>query len=140
MIIYTDMVADLFHYGHYNYIKQINDTYKKEGDLLYIGIHNDIDPQIYKRKPILTMEERIKVLECCKYVDKIIPNAPVVVDMDYIKKNNIDILVMPDNRTEEEIKLMYKEPNRLNMIRKVPYTHSISTSDIIKRIKNRIDL
>lgn len=140
MIIYTDMVADLFHYGHYNYLKQISEKYKKEGDLLYVGIHNDIEPQVYKRKPILSMDERIKVIQCCNLIDKIIPNAPVTVTMEYLNSHNIDMLVIPDNRTDDEIKLMYPEPYKLNMIKQVNYTAGISTSDIIKRIKNRDDL
>ena len=45
---------------------------KKEGDLLYVGIHSDKDVESYKRTPVLTMEERIAVIDGCKYVDKII--------------------------------------------------------------------
>ena len=53
-IIYLDMVADLLHFGHLNYLTQIYDKLvKKTDNKLYVGIHNDNDVQTYKRKPIL---------------------------------------------------------------------------------------
>lgn len=133
------MVADLFHYGHVNYLNEIYKM-KKEGDLLFVGIHNDNDTLSYKRLPILTMNERVKVLESCKYIDKVIPNAALRITEEYINKNKIDLVFTPDNRTESEIKLMLEVPYSLGIVRKIPYTPSISTSDIIKRIQNRGDL
>ena len=47
-IIYCDMVADLFHYGHVNFLKRC----KQLGDYLIVGIHSDSDVESYKRKPI----------------------------------------------------------------------------------------
>jgi|TARA_B100001057_G_scaffold408883_1_gene423299 cytidyltransferase-like protein len=140
-IVYTDMVADLFHYGHVNYLKQIHDKYIKNTDnKLYVGIHHNDDVKIYKRIPILNMQERIKVISCCKYIDCIIPYAPLVVDKDYIKKHKLDIICIPNNRTEQEINSWYKYPKDNNMIQTFNYTSEISTSDIIKKIKNRTDL
>jgi cytidyltransferase-like protein len=141
MIFYIDMVADLFHYGHFNSIKEINDKYKKTNDKIYVGIHNDIVVESYKRKPILNMNERIKIIECCKYIDKIIPNAPLRVTKEYIDLYKIDLIFIPNNRTDKNINLMIP-PDLIEsgIIRKIKYTNSISTSDIIKRIKNRNDL
>ena len=52
MIIYTDMVADLYHYGHAKYLENIyNKLIKNTNNLFYIGIHNDLDVQSYKRRP-----------------------------------------------------------------------------------------
>ena len=58
-IVYVDMVGDLFHYGHVNMLRNA----KNQGDILYVGVHNDLDVKSYKRTPIMTMEERIKVIE-----------------------------------------------------------------------------
>jgi len=136
MILYADMVADLFHYGHLEFIKNIY-LHKKKDDLVYIGIHNDIEVESYKRKPILTMEERIKVLESCKYIDKIIPNAPLIVTKEYIDLHKIDYIFIPNNRKDEEIDNWLEYPKKLYMVKIIPYTNSISTTDIINRIISR---
>jgi cytidyltransferase-like protein len=137
-ILYADMVADLLHYGHIEFIKQIH-YYKREGDLIYIGVHNDKTVESYKRKTILTMDERIKALESIKYIDKIIPNAPLILTKEFIEKIGIDLVFIPNNRSKEEIQKWLKYPKRKNMLRKIPYTHAISTTDIIKRINGNRD-
>ena len=137
MILYLDMVADLLHFGHINCIKSVND-YKNEGDKLYIGIHNDKTVESYKRTPILTMDERIKVLEGCKYIDKIIPDAPLTITDEFLKLHGINKLFIPNNRTAEDNILMYsgiKDKTSLEIII-IPYTTTISTSEIINRIIN----
>ena len=48
------MVADLFHYGHVEFLKQASAF----GDHLLVGIHSDEAVQANKRIPILSMEER----------------------------------------------------------------------------------
>ena len=139
MIFYTNMVADMFHYGHSEYLRKIYEL-KKEGDKLYVGIHNDETVKSYKRLPVLTMDERIKVISSCKYIDKIIPNAPLSISKEYIDLYKIDQIFIPDNRTVEEIKVMVKIPYELGMVKQISYTPEISTTDLIKRIKNRTDL
>ena len=66
-IIYADMCADLFHFGHVNFIKQCK-NYKKNAHLI-IGILSDEDIKSYKRLPICTLKERVGVVKACKYVD-----------------------------------------------------------------------
>lgn len=53
--VYADMVADLFHYGHMRFIKKA----RALGDYLLVGICADDVLASYKRRPILTMEERV---------------------------------------------------------------------------------
>jgi cytidyltransferase-like protein len=139
MIFYTDMVADMFHYGHSEYLRKIYEL-KKDGDKLYVGIHNDETVQSYKRLPILTMDERIKVISSCKYIDRIIPDAPLSITKEYIDLYKINQIFIPNNRTIEEIQVMVKIPYELGIVKQIPYTSEISTTDIIKRIKSRTDL
>ena len=49
------MVADLFHYGHVNFLKKAS----SHGDFLLVGVHADEEVMTYKRRPILSMEERV---------------------------------------------------------------------------------
>jgi glycerol-3-phosphate cytidylyltransferase-like family protein len=83
------------------------------------------------------MEERIKILESCKYIDKIIPNAPLKVIKEYIDLHKIDYIFIPNNRKDEEIENWLEYPKKLNMIKVIPYTNTISTTDIINRIITR---
>ena len=138
MIFYIDLVADLLHYGHINYLKKINEYKLNEDDKLYVGIHNDKTVEEYKRVPILTMDERIKVLECCKYIDKIIPDAPLKITDEFLKLHGVNKLFVPNSRTDEDNILMYSDIKDSNIeIITIPYTNTISTTDIINRIINR---
>ena len=49
--MYVDMVADLFHYGHVNFLRQAREC----GDYLLVGVHADETVMTYKRRPILSM-------------------------------------------------------------------------------------
>lgn len=129
MIKYVDMVADLFHYGHVEYLKEC----KKTAQYLIVGIHNDEDVKTYKRQPVMTMEERMKVVEACKYVDKVIPNAPLIVTKDFLTENNIDKIIHADDIVNQGIKIMYSDV--IEYLELIPYTANISTTEILNRIK-----
>jgi len=131
-IIYCDMVADLFHYGHVNFLKQCH----KLGDCLIVGIHSDKDVESYKRKPILSFEERIKVVQACKYVDKVV-KGPLILTTEFINKYNIDNIVHAHDKDDTSYEYQYKNVPKEKFIR-LDYTGGISTTDIIKRIQDRI--
>lgn len=128
---YIDMVGDLFHFGHVNLIKNIYDL----GYTIIIGVHSDETVESYKRKPILTMDERVKVIESCKYVSSIIKDAPLIITEEYLNKHNID-MVFHAHPLEEDLKYkkMYEIPNKLNKFKRIEYCNKISTTEIINRI------
>ena len=80
---YVDGIFDLFHRGHLESFKFIKSKYKN--CKLYVGVISDDDAKSYKRKPILTMDERIKVIESCKYVSLIIKDAPLIITEEFLK-------------------------------------------------------
>ena len=82
------MVADLFHIGHINILKQA----RSYGDYLIVGIHNDEDVKSYKRTPIISGSDRSEIVRNCKLVDEVIDNAPLTISAKYIKDNNIFML------------------------------------------------
>lgn len=135
MIHYAIMVADLFHYGHVEYLKQIY-AMKNPGDLVFIGILNDETVKAYKRIPVLSVECRKKVLEACRYVDKVLTDVPSIISKDYIELHNIDYVYLPDNISQSELELRFTYPTQQGMIRTLQYTPTISTTDIIKKIKS----
>ena len=131
-IIYVDMVADLFHVNHVNFLKKCSSLCK----YLYVGIHSDEIVEKYKRKPIMNMEERIGVVESCKYVNKVIENAPITPNKDFLNKYNIDMVIHAHSREEEDkYNYMYKECVKENKFMRIDYQKGISTTEIINRIK-----
>ena len=134
-IIYIDGVWDLFHYGHVNFIKRC----KEEGDYLIVGVCSDEDCEKIKRKPVLKLEERVKVLESCKYIDKIISACPCFgISLEFIKENKIDMILHADDYTPEMIDKYYSIPNKMGIFKTISYTSTISTTNIINRLTNRI--
>jgi glycerol-3-phosphate cytidylyltransferase-like family protein len=54
--------------------------------ILLVGVVSDSDCESYKRKPIISENDRVEIVRNIKIVDNIIFPAPLVVDMDFIKK------------------------------------------------------
>ena len=130
--VYVDMVADLFHYGHANFLRQA----KQFGDHLIVGIHSDEVVSGYKRTPIMSMEERIETVSSCRYVDEVVPDAPLAVDQEWLNIHRVDLVVHGDDFSDDMRQLCYKIPIDLGILRLVSYTSEISPTEIIQRIKN----
>ena len=129
--IYVDIVGDLFHLGHVNLFKKA----RALGDYLIVGVHADKDVEFYKRKPVLSLKERSEVIKSCRYVDEVVESAPLVITNNFINKYDISYVVHGDD-VSDEVKRQHKIPYDLGMVKYVPYTEGISTTDIIQRIKN----
>lgn len=129
--VYVDMVADLFHYGHVNFLRQA----RAHGDYLLVGVHADETVMTYKRRPILSMEERVASVEGCRYVDKVVPDAPLTMDRAWIERHEIDLVLHGDDFSSDMEELCYKTPIEMGIFRSVGYTPGISTSELIARIR-----
>ena len=136
--VYADMAADLFHYGHMAFLEQA----RALGDYLLVGVHSDEVLESYKRERILTMEERAASVAGCRWVDEVLPNAPLKVDLAWIEKHDIHLVVHGDDSTPEQQDYYYKFPIEKGIFRTLPYTKGISTTDIIARCQaaGRLDL
>ena len=131
--VYADLVADLFHYGHVELLRKAREL----GDYLLAGINTDDVLVSYKRRPVLTMEERVAVVAGCRYVDEVLPNAPLRVDRAWIEKHDIDLVVHGDDFPQKKLDYFYRVPMEMGIFRTVPYARGISTSEIIRRIVER---
>lgn len=129
--VYVDMVADLFHYGHVEFLRRASEL----GDYLLVGINSDESVRANKRDPILNMEERMASVAGCRYVDEVLPDAPWVTGADWIEKHQIDVVVHGDDYDQEKAERMYSDAIAKGIFRTLPYTASISTTEIIRRCK-----
>ena len=129
--VYVDMVADLFHYGHVNFLRQA----KLQGDFLLVGVHSDETVANYKRNPILSMEERVLSVAGCRYVDEVVPNAPLEITLDWIEPQNIDLIIHGDDVAPEVRDAWYGVPIEMGIYKSVGYTAGISTTELISRIR-----
>ena len=127
----ADMVADLFHHGHVEFLRQVSAL----GDYILVGINADGVAEAHKRRPVQTMEERIASVVACQYVDEVIPNVPWVFDSTWIDKYDIDLVVHGDDYSDEQRRYFYKAPIEMGIFRTVTYTKGISTTEIIRRCK-----
>ena len=90
----------------------------------------------------MTHEERCELVSSCKYVYKVIPNAPCqkgALDEEFIRLHNIHIVGLGEEYEKPDDE-WYAVPRKTGITRPLPRTHSISTSDLISRIRSRKDL
>lgn len=127
---YIDMVGDLFHAGHVDLIKCVHDL----GYNVIVGVHSDGDVERYKRKPILTMEERISTIKMCKFVSSVLPSAPLLIDEQFIIDNDIDMVFHSHEEDEEYYNQMYSVPIKLGKFTRTNRRAGISTTSIIDRV------
>jgi cytidyltransferase-like protein len=131
--VYVDMVGDLFHGGHVELLKAA----RAFGDWLVVGVLSDEIVTGYKRRPIMNQAERIAVIEACRYVDEVLPSAPYAVTPEFLDEHNFSLVVHGDDISQETIDEVFGEIAAAGRLRLVSYTQGISTSDIIRRTRER---
>lgn len=67
---YVGGTFDLFHAGHARFLKRVYDLC----DWVVVGLNTDKFAEKYKRRPVMSYEERKELLEACEYVDEIVEN------------------------------------------------------------------
>jgi len=128
--VYVGMSADIIHKGHVNLIERASEY----GDVI-VGLLTDEAIASYKRVPIITYEDRKKVIESLKKVTKVVPQKTLdyVPNLTYYKP---DFLVHGDDwkvgvqasTRENAIKAMESWGGK---VIDIPYTEGISTTSII---------
>lgn len=133
-IIYTDGIFDLFHRGHLEYIKCCKNAF--DDVFLIVGIVNDKDATEYKRPPIYCENDRYEIVANIKYVDKIIKDAPLIIDEEFMNEHQIDYVIhsFSNEADAEKQQEFFKVPITLNKFIKINYYSSISMTYIIKKI------
>lgn len=131
--VYVDIVGDLFHAGHVEFFKKA----KSFGNYLIVGVLADDVVEGYKRIPVISLENRVKVIEACKYVDEVIVAPPLRLTEEMIDALGIDFVVHGDDFNKDLVQDQYGVSLDLGIFRTVPYTPGISTTQIIQGIIHR---
>lgn len=126
-------MGDLFHAGHVELLRAA----RSFGDWLVVGVLSDEVVAAYKRRPIMTLEERVAVVRACRYVDEVVPAAPDVVTLEFLRVHDISAVVHGDDITDEAIATVYAEVDAAGMLRLVPRRSRLSTTELIDRVLGR---
>ncbi len=127
MIGYTTGCFDVYHDGHVNFLKNC----KKLCNKLIVGVTSDDKiKQEKNREPIFNIEQRIKILESCKYIDVVIEHHDNN-KQDSHHKLKYDILFIGDDHFKEE---EYETMNELCKVIYIPYTSNVSSSSIRSKL------
>ncbi len=128
---------DLTHYGHYRKFKQL----KELGYTTVAGVTTDEFAASYKRVPVLNLNERIENLKSCRYVDEVIINLGGHDSKADILFSEADTVVHGGDWTKEAwmkqvgVTTDWLEEHNIKLIT-LGYTKGVSTTDILRRIKN----
>ena len=128
--VYVDMVGDLFHAGHVSLLRAA----RRHGDQLIVGVLSDDTAASYKRRPIMTLAERVAVVESCRYVDEVIADAPFEVTEQFLAEHDISVVVHGDDLTSVGAETVYAAAVASGKLRYVPRTLDISTTQLIQRV------
>jgi cytidyltransferase-like protein len=130
--VYVDMVGDLFHSGHVALLRAARDF----GDELVVGVLSDETVASYKRRPIMTMAERVAVIEACRYVDEVIADSPYRITREFLDEHDLALVVHGDDVGADGAAEVYGQAVEAGSLRLVPRTGDISTTALIARIRS----
>lgn len=136
--VYMDGVFDLFHVGHLEAIKRCSEL----GDRVIIGVTGDVDAADYKRPPVISQANRVAVVAAIQNVAYVVCPCPLIVTEEFMEQHKIDLVVHgfandADARRQEEF---FAIPVRMGKFMRIPYYEGLSTTDIIKKIKDLSNL
>jgi len=136
--VYVDGVFDLFHRGHLESLRKAKNALNDpENTFLVVGVVSDEDCKSYKRTPMINEEDRVEIVKNIKFVDEVIFPCPLIVSMDFIKMNNIDMVVhgFSNEADKETQKEFFKEIDENGYFKEIEYYKKISTTALIKKLE-----
>ena len=133
-IVYTKVVADLFHYGHSNFFKAA----RALGDLLVVHVVDDARVRDAKRLPIMTQQERMAVVAACRYVDRVTAEGPKIITPEFMARHGYHLYAF-SYVDEQELRTKRADCPDLpdEMLGIIKYTAGISTTEILQRVHAR---
>eukprot|EP01135_Chromosphaera_perkinsii_P002255 Nk52_evm41s221 gene=Nk52_evmTU41s221 len=93
--IWVDGCYDMMHFGHANSLRQA----KLFGDELYVGVHSDAEILKNKGPTVMNEQERYKMVRACKWVDKVIEDAPYQTQLEVMDEYGCQYVAHGDDIT-----------------------------------------
>lgn len=129
-----DGAFDVMHYGHMNAFR----LGKSLGTHLIVGVNSDESITQCKGPPLMNDNERLTMVEGCKFVNDVVPNCPYIMTSEYLDyiftTYNVDYVVHGDDPCIVDGKDVYASAKRLGRYRSIPRTEGVSTTDIVGRM------
>ena len=132
---YTTGVFDLFHVGHINLLQSA----KALCDTLIVGVNTDELTEAYKgERPIIPFAERIEIVRSVRYVDLAI-RRDIRDKLAEWRRLKFDIMFVGDDWMGDKKLKQWEQRLKHFGVKTIylPYTPQISTSAIIKRIRDK---
>jgi glycerol-3-phosphate cytidylyltransferase len=133
---YTTGVFDLFHIGHLNILRNAKSMCEK----LIVGVTTDeLAYELKKKSPVISYEERSKIVKALKYVDEVVPQKTRDEIKDW-EKMKFDVMFKADDRKGEQrwVELERKFAEVGVQVVFFPYTKGTS-STLIKSVLEKIN-
>lgn len=128
--VWVDMVGDLFHAGHVALLREA----RAHGDHVVVGVLSDADAATYKRRPVMSLAERVAVVEACRLVDEVVVGSPLVLSDEFLREHDIDVVVHGDDLSDEAAEQVYGAALVSGRLRLVPRAGTLSTTAVIQRV------
>lgn len=132
--IFMDGAFDVMHYGHMNAFR----LGRSLGTYLIVGVNSDESITQCKGPPLMNDNERLTMVEGCKFVDEVVPNCPYIMTSEYLdhifEKYDVDYVVHGDDPCIVDGKDVYASAKRRGRYRSIPRTEGVSTTDIVGRM------
>lgn len=134
VVIYADVVCDLFHAGHVEFLRKAREL----GDRLIVGLVSDADVATYKPAPIMTFAERAAVVRACRYVDEVLDEpSPLLCTCALLDRIGADFACHGDDLAPADVVYFYGDVMAAGRLKVLRYTAGISSRQIVSRVVQR---
>ena len=124
--VYIDMTADGFSAAHVELLRAARSL----GDALVVGVHADDDCEWFCRRPQENLDQRIRAVAACPFVDRVASPAPVFLSHDWLREQKIDLVAHSSGLSESALRYWYGVPIELGTFRTLPVNGHSETADL----------
>jgi ethanolamine-phosphate cytidylyltransferase len=132
--IFMDGAFDMMHFGHMNAFR----LGRELGTHLIVGVNSDESITECKGPPLMNNDERLTMVESCKFVDQVLPGCPYIMNKEYldyiIREYKVDFVIHGDDPCIVDGKDVYATAKDAGKYKSIPRTEGISTTDIVGRV------